>query len=314
MRMDVLSALNTKNIWHKGKAGNDYQLDSIVSQLSIEKRLGMEKYLINYIDSLGRESEAESLVKLVHSKRYLDVFKQTSNTVKYLSSGLMLQESLYPLALEHALISKQLVDTSLKQGSSFTTVGGGHHCELDKPLGFGLVNTMAISAIYAASRGQRVALLDLDTHYSNGCMELLNERENILMTSLWNQTNSFWRYHDEQNNLIHQKVKDSEDYFQKLEELLSKIKDYKPSIFIYHLGFDVLEMDRMGGIKGMSKDKLIQKERMVKQLLNELDIPYLIYRGGGYVDYRGEKEKVSKRKTELLEIQTKIIVGWINTK
>lgn len=194
--MDIFAAKSTKDVWHKGKTGNVYQLDSISSQLNVEKRLEDSGNPIKYVDSRGREKEAEELVTLVHQKNYLDVFRRKKEEPAFTSSGLMLQPSLYPVALQHALISKDIVDSALANKVSFTSIGGGHHCEKDKPLGFGLVNNMAISAVYATSLNQRVALIDLDTHYSNGCMDLLRQRENILMTSLWNQAIPAWKYYE----------------------------------------------------------------------------------------------------------------------
>lgn len=309
--MNILSAKSTKNVFHKGKEGNVYQLDSIANQLNIEKKLQEKGHHTTQVDSPGREQEALDLVHLVHKENYLDIFKSKHEGICYLSNGLMAQDSLYPLSLEHALISKDIIDLSIKDSACFSTIGGGHHCEYGKPLGFGLVNSMAISALYSASLGHRVAVLDLDTHYSNGCNDLLHQKENILMCSLWNQVIPAWKYADNQNNLVHERTRDVDDYFGKLDSVLEKIRIFNPSLLIYHLGFDVLETDRMGGVAGMDDQQLLKREGVIKSFLNSLKIPYAIYRGGAYIRYTGTTQEQEKRKEDLLETQIKIITSYI---
>jgi len=309
--MTVFAAKSTKDIWHKGKKGNVYQLDSILNQLNIEKKLLEAGFQINYVDSKNREKEAENLVSLVHKKGYLNVFNQKAEKETYLSNGLMLQESLYPLVLEHALIAKEIVDSAL-ENYAFSTIGGGHHCEYEKPLGFGLVNNMAISAIYASSLGNRVAVLDLDTHYSNGCNDLLRNKKNILMCSLWNQVIPAWKYFDSQNNLVHEKVTNITEYFGKLNIVLEEISRFKPSLFIYHLGFDVLETDRMGGIVGMDEAKLLEREIIVKRFLDAQRIPFIIYRGGGYINYGGNIQTQEARRENLIRTQVIAIEQYLS--
>jgi acetoin utilization deacetylase AcuC-like enzyme len=309
--MNILAAKSTKDIWHKGNNGNVYQLDSITNQLNIEKRLLEEGHVVRYIDSASREEEAKGLVHQVHDKKYLDVFKQETTDDVYLSNGLMLQKSLYPLALEHALIAKDLVDMAKSEKSSFSTIGGGHHCEYGKPLGFGLVNTMAISATYATSLGEKVALLDLDTHYSNGCNDLLKHKESILMCSLWNQVIPAWKYYEKQDNLIHEKVNDIVDYFEKLDNLLKSIKLFQPSLLIYHLGFDVLDTDRMGGVIGMNEEELLKRETIVRAFMDAHQIPSVIYRGGGYTKYCDGAQVNKERQDKLLKTQMAAINQYL---
>ena len=299
----IFAAKSTKDVWHKGKNGNIYQLDSIVNQLSIECALTNAGFQIEYLESIGREKEAEEIISLVHDNNYLDIFKQDSEEPKYLSNGLMLQKSLYALALEHALIAKDAVTAALQSNLSLATIGGGHHCGFDKPFGFGLVNTMAISAVQASIISGKVAVLDLDTHYSNGCNEILRHKKDILMCSLWNQRIPAWEYFEKQDNLIHEEVKDVSDYFNKLNTLLDKIKSFKPTLMIYHLGFDVLETDRMGGIPGMNEKMLLKRELIIKEFLDTQKIPCLIYRGGGYINHTDSPKMISKRKESLLKTQ-----------
>ncbi|KKT54180.1 MAG: hypothetical protein UX08_C0019G0017 [Candidatus Collierbacteria bacterium GW2011_GWB1_45_35] len=311
IKMNIFAAANTKNVFHKGKGGNLYQLDTISNQINLESKMTEFGWNINYISSEGKEKESCEMVNLVHRNNYLDIFRQEKSQTTYLSNGLMLQPSLYPTALEHALIAKRMVDSALKNGSAFSTVGGGHHCEFGMPFGFGLVNTLAISAVYATTLKQRVVILDLDTHYSNGCNDLLHNREDILMTSLWNQSIPAWKYCDSKDNLFHVKVTSSNDYFVELKKLMDKIEDFKPSLFIYHLGFDVLDSDRMGGVHGMNKAKLLLREKLVRKFIDKLQTPYLVYRGGGYVDYRDGELETSARKAGLLEIQMSAIKVYI---
>lgn len=93
--------------------------------------------------------------------------------------------------------------------------------------------------------------------------------------------------------------------------LFQKITEFEPTLLIYHLGFDVLEIDRMGGIEGMDAKQLERREKTVKEFFNKLNVPYLIYRGGGYINYDADESTIKVRKERLYEIQMSAINYYI---
>lgn len=296
----------TNQIIHKGKDGNIYQLDGIEKCIRLKESLEGDKHfkVINVnIKSEDNEKLAKSLILSTHSQKIIEAYKTGIPANLANSSGLMWQPKLYNFALESALCSKHVIDESLKNKISIALVGGGHHAERETPFGFCTVNTMAISAIYAASQNIKTLIIDLDTHYSNGCFDILLDKPNVKVLSLWNQTLEKWKYFKPQKNIWHKKTKTIQDYFKSMEELLEVARDFNPQLIIYHLGIDVLETDRMGGVKGMGEKEVLKRERLISKLFKNLDIPISIFIGGSYIDRsKGEAiaEKIKNNTTALL--------------
>jgi len=301
---------STEKIIHKGKTGNIYKLDGIQKCESLRNKL-KEDTKFEVIDILITTPEEKQvtidLINKVHDPKILESYITGTPRELAEKSGLMWQTDLYSYAMESGLVSKLSTEEALKSGKALAIVGGGHHAEYSKPLGFCVINTMAIAAQYALNENKKVVILDLDTHYSNGCFDTLKNKENVKVYSLWNQKIDKWKYYESQENIWHAQTKDINSYFKELNNALQKIKEYKPDIFIYHLGLDVLETDRMGGVHEMTIEKLLEREKIVRNFLQEEKIPYVIFMGGAYIDWSKGNEYGIHQREYLTNIQHNIL-------
>lgn len=300
----------TPHIMHRGKSGNVYRLDGFDKCVRIKDKLtGDPKYELRFVDGKEDESLARQLISLAHDPQIIDAYRTGIPNELANSSGVLWQEGLCEFVLESALSCKYSVDAALRNGVALAVVGGGHHAEYDRPLGFGTVNTMAIAALYAQTLGKRSALVDCDVHYSNGCFDILRNKDDIWVSSIWNKKVDKWKYYESGRNIWQRKVNTAQEYFEALKELRQSLSDFEPGFGVYHLGMDVLTMDRMGGVEGFTVEKLYEREQKIAELMHKIAIPYVIFLGGAYIDYsQGEEFAIAQKKlvTEYQEHALKI--------
>lgn len=302
----------TPEILHKSKDGRIYRLDAFDKCIRLYEKIKNDPlYQIEVVTSTN-EKKAVELISLVHDSSILDAYRSGEPKELANSSGIMWQPKLYDYVLEEAWICKKSVDNAMKEGVSLGLIGGGHHAEFDKPLGFSTINTMALSAVYANTKfNKKIALIDLDVHYSNGCFDILKGKKNILCSSIWNKKIDKWKYFESGGNIWHKFVASNQEYHLELGKLLENIVEWKPEFVIYHLGLDVLEIDRMGGIKNFGFEDLYKREEKVAMVLRSLKIPYVIFLGGAYIDYSKGEEFSNNQKKLVTEYQYKALTAHL---
>lgn len=302
--MNAYYPASSNNIFHKGKNGNTYVLDGIQKLVNIANKYKSEnKFSVKDISFKNIDiAKAENIINNVHNPKILIAYKTGKPLELAESAGVMWQPKIYEHVIENAILCEQVVDEALTYKKALAVLGGGHHAEKDTPFGFCLINTMAISALYAVHKGLSVSIIDLDTHYSNGCFDILHNNPNVNVYSIWNQKLDKWKDFAVKGNIWHKFAKDADDYFEHLAELASKIKSNPTDLVIYHLGLDVLDSDRMGGIKGMTPQKAIERDTKMSQLLKDLAIPFVIFLGGGYIDWSKGPDYASAQRESLTNL------------
>jgi acetoin utilization deacetylase AcuC-like enzyme len=134
----------------------------------------------------------------------------------------------------------------------------GHHAESERPMGFCLINNVAVGALHArAVRGfQRVAVIDIDVHHGNGTQEIF-----------WHDANAFYasthqfpfypgsgarRERGAHNNVVNVPLAagSGSDVFRGglNDEILPALTAFRPDFIFISAGFDAHKDDPLGGL------------------------------------------------------------------
>ena len=118
----------------------------------------------------------------------------------------------------------------------------GHHAEKEKAMGFCIYNNVAVGANYLIEKYKykKIAIIDFDVHHGNGTQDIFYDNEKVLYVS----THQYPYYPGSGSNKENGKFNNvlnipleagttSEVYLNAYENVLTKIKQFKPDI-IFH--------------------------------------------------------------------------------
>ena len=135
----------------------------------------------------------------------------------------------------------------------------GHHAESDRPMGFCLLNNVAIAAKVAREEGlaDRVLIVDWDVHHGNGTQEIFYRDPDVYYLSLHQSPHypgtgaaderGIGAGDGTTRNLPMPPGLDPEAYFEALEAAMEEAKSFAPDLLIVSAGFDAAASDPLGG-------------------------------------------------------------------
>ena len=139
----------------------------------------------------------------------------------------------------------------------------GHHAEKDKAMGFCIYNNVAVGANYLLEkyRYNRVAIIDFDVHHGNGTQDIFYNNKKVLYIS----THQYPYYPGSGSNKETGKFNNvlnipleagttSEEYLNAYENVLTKIKQFKPEFLLFSAGFDAHIDDPLAQIRLSTED------------------------------------------------------------
>lgn len=290
----------TEDIWHVGKNGNIYRLDSI------ERIVGIKR-LFDNIDNVAMQTVDEMddrLLTLAHSPSLIQAYKTGKPRGVAESAGVLWQENFYKWLINQSWASLYSVKESLKSGKAFALLDGGHHAEYDRGYGFGPINNLVIASNYLLKKNElkKIAILDIDVHYGNGTHSLVCRNSDILSTDIWKYKLDKWKFTPSDNNVLHFQVGNAKDYIDKLLVVLDEIRRFSPDLILIYLGLDVLNTDRMGGITKFHEKVLQERSRLLATFIERCSLPATIFMGGGYVNYQTTKDAAEQQKLKLYKL------------
>ena len=139
----------------------------------------------------------------------------------------------------------------------------GHHAEKDKAMGFCIYNNVAVGANYLIKKYNynKVAIIDFDVHHGNGTQDIFYDNKKVLYIS----THQYPYYPGSGsekemgkfNNILNIPLEagtTAEEYLNAYENVLKKLKEFKPEFLLFSAGFDAHIDDPLAQLKLSSED------------------------------------------------------------
>lgn len=165
----------------------------------------------------------------------------------------------------------------------------GHHAERKAFGGFCYFNSAAVAAHFLSAQG-KVAVIDVDYHHGNGTQDIFYKRSDVLTCSIHGRPSFAYPYfsgfREETGedmgkgynfNLPMPEELDGKGYRRALEDVLARVKRFKPIYLVVAFGLDPAKGDPTGSWSLDFKD-FEENGRLV----GSLGLPTLVVQEGGY--------------------------------
>jgi acetoin utilization deacetylase AcuC-like enzyme len=185
----------------------------------------------------------------------------------------------------------------------------GHHAEKDKAMGFCIYNNVAVGANYLIEKYKynRVAIIDFDVHHGNGTQDIFYDNEKVLYISTHQypyypgsgsekETGKF-------NNILNIPLEagtTAEQYLNAYENVLKKLKEFKPEFLLFSAGFDAHINDPLAQLRLSSEDfyHLTKRTLQISKSLCNGNVVSILE--GGY-DLKALQESTQRHVDALIE-------------
>ncbi|HEX2205785.1 MAG TPA: histone deacetylase [Longimicrobium sp.] len=169
-------------------------------------------------------------------------------------------------------------------GVAANLAGGTHHAYPGHGEGFCVFNDAPVAIRVLQREGSigRAAVLDCDVHQGNGTAAVFARDPSVFTFSIHGAKNFPFR---KERSTLDVELPDGagDDAFLAALELHLPhlLDDFRPDLVIYLAGADPWREDRFGRL-GMSKEGLLERDRLVLGLCRERGLPTAITMAGGY--------------------------------
>ena len=232
--------------------------------LSIKRKLKTRKDLIwQEPDKVPNE-----ILEITHSNEYIKNIKESfpKNGLKFLDGDTVISPG-SKKAVYDAAGSVIRAINGIEKGefkNAFCAVRPpGHHAEKNKAMGFCIYNNVAVGANYLIEKYKysKVAIIDFDVHHGNGTQDIFYDNEKVLYISTHQypyypgsgsekETGKF-------NNILNIPLEagtTAEEYLNAYENVLKKLKEFKPEFLLFSAGFDAHIDDPLAQLRLGSED------------------------------------------------------------
>ena len=121
-------------------------------------------------------------------------------------------------------------------------------------------------------------MLDTDAHCGGGTFQLVGQNEKVLLADVSCNSYDIWRPNSDRHYL--EIVRSASEYLDAAQRALDHLEGV--DVLIYNAGMDPFEDCSTGGMPGITRELLEERERLVAQWCEDTQTPTMFVLAGGY--------------------------------
>lgn len=221
----------------------------------------------------------------VHSEKYIDdLYNLRISPSEQRKTGFVHSKDLIERESRIMEGTRRCAELALDYRAALNIAGGTHHAFTDRGEGFCLMNDQAIAAKWLMnnSKVNKILIIDLDVHQGNGTAEIFQNIPKVFTFSMHGKNNyPLQKNYSDLDVELEDGIRDNE-FLYLLESSLNKIlTGFSPDFIFYQSGVDIIESDKLGRL-GVSIKGCLQRDKIVFNVVKELNVPIVCSMGGGY--------------------------------
>lgn len=175
---------------------------------------------------------------------------------------------------------RDALDAIFVSGRAGSLSSGLHHAKRGHDEGFCYINGLALAALRAINfhKVKKVGVLDLDAHCGGGTFSMVGDNENVFIADVSCNGYDSWKPTSERH--FSEIVGDVSDYLNAVKRSLTHLAGI--DALIYNAGMDPFEDCNTGGLQGINREVLAERERLVAQWCEDTQTPAMFVLAGGY--------------------------------
>ncbi len=222
-------------------------------------------------------------IAAVHDPDYVRAIETGSPRGLAESQGFLWDAGLWPMVLASNGGVVAAAHAALEDGVAGSLSSGLHHAGYSSGAGFCTFNGLVIAAKSALAAGAKsVLILDLDAHCGGGTASLIGDDPRIRHLDV--SVSGYNSYEETaQSRLVI--VRTSSEYLPAIRAMLDE-SDRRGDAFdlcLYNAGMDPNEDCSTGGLRGITREMLAERERLVFEWCGVRRLPVAFVLAGGYL-------------------------------
>ena len=201
----------------------------------------------------------------------------------------------------------EALDQALIDGASGTLSSGLHHAKPGHEHGLCYINGLALVALEAINKHGLcdICILDLDAHCGGGTFALVGNNPKVRIVDVSVDSFDSWKSSESRHHLT--LVNDSSVYLDEVKKALNLLEG--TDFLVYNAGMDPFEDCETGGMHGITREVLEERERLVAQWCIDTKTRALFVLAGGYGGKKLDLEGVARLHLPTIREFQRIIVS-----